>query len=217
MAASRGAVDSAARPGRGADGRGTILQAAAEAFMELGYDRASIDEIADRLGATKGRVYHYYRSKTDLLLDIHTEMLQLMLGEIGSIAASDRPAVERLEEMARAHARLMMDNLAFARVTLISSTRLGLVTSDKQRTAVQSIRKARTAYERKFLDLIRQAAEDGDLSDLNPEIASRAFLGTLNWVGMWFNRGSSRGSDLGNPAKVADELAAFAVNGLRSS
>ena len=42
------------------DGMGNIelLTAAAECFMEQGFHASSIDDVARRLGATKGRVYH---------------------------------------------------------------------------------------------------------------------------------------------------------------
>lgn len=179
--------------------------------MELGYDRASIDEIADRLGATKGRVYHYYRSKVDLLLDIHIEMLGLMLEEIEAAATADEAVLVRLENMARIHARLMMNNLAYARVTLISSAMLELAQTDKQRATARSIRRARATYEAFFQDLIQRAADQHDLRDLDPVIAVRAFLGTLNWVGMWFQRGRNTPSDI---ETIADELATFAVSGL---
>ena len=47
-----------------------ILQAAAEWFMEFGCAATTIDAVAQRLGATKGRSYHHYRSKADLYFDV---------------------------------------------------------------------------------------------------------------------------------------------------
>ncbi len=46
--------------------RDTILDASARCFMEHGFKATSIDDIARRLGATKGMVYHYFDSKSDL-------------------------------------------------------------------------------------------------------------------------------------------------------
>ena len=39
--------------------RREILDAAAECFMEQGFHATSIDAVARRMGATKGRVYHH--------------------------------------------------------------------------------------------------------------------------------------------------------------
>src|SRR3546814_7359817 len=50
-----------------------ILQVAAECFMEQGFNATSIDDVARRMNATKGRIYHYYASKTDLFFEINRE------------------------------------------------------------------------------------------------------------------------------------------------
>lgn len=44
-------------------GKQEILHMAAECFMEQGFHATSIDDVARRLGATKGRIYHHYPSK----------------------------------------------------------------------------------------------------------------------------------------------------------
>ena len=46
--------------------RQAILDAAALCFMERGFNATSIDDIARRLSATKGMVYHYFSSKAEL-------------------------------------------------------------------------------------------------------------------------------------------------------
>ena len=51
--------------------RREILEAAAACFMEQGFHATSIDVVARRMGATKGRVYHHYQSKVDLFFDVH--------------------------------------------------------------------------------------------------------------------------------------------------
>ena len=46
--------------------RTAILLAATELFKELGYERASMNELAKRLGGSKATVYGYFPSKEDL-------------------------------------------------------------------------------------------------------------------------------------------------------
>src|SRR5581483_8243141 len=45
-----------------------ILRAARELLMERGYHDMSIDEIAERVGISKGTVYLHFASKEDLVL-----------------------------------------------------------------------------------------------------------------------------------------------------
>jgi AcrR family transcriptional regulator len=50
--------------------REAILETAAQAFMELGYERTSMAEIAARVGGSKATLYGYFPSKEDLLMQV---------------------------------------------------------------------------------------------------------------------------------------------------
>jgi TetR/AcrR family transcriptional repressor of mexJK operon len=48
--------------------REAILESAAQVFMEMGYERASMAEIADRTVCSKPTLYSYFPSKTELFM-----------------------------------------------------------------------------------------------------------------------------------------------------
>ncbi len=50
------------------DRRDQILEAALEVFADKGFDRATNKDIARAAGITPGLIYHYFKSKQDLLL-----------------------------------------------------------------------------------------------------------------------------------------------------
>lgn len=50
--------------------REKIIQAAIESFSQTGYDRTKMEDIAKRLGLSKGTIYLYFKSKEDLFLAI---------------------------------------------------------------------------------------------------------------------------------------------------
>lgn len=53
--------------------RRLILEAAAAVFDDLGYDRATIAEVLDRAGVTKGALYFHFASKEQLALAVLDE------------------------------------------------------------------------------------------------------------------------------------------------
>ena len=53
--------------------RGEILTAALAVFAELGYRPATLNDVADRVGVTKGCLYHYFESKEQLLVALLRE------------------------------------------------------------------------------------------------------------------------------------------------
>ena len=53
-----------------------IIQAAVESFGQTGFDKTKMDDIAKRLGMSKGTLYLYFKSKEDLFLAICERHLQ---------------------------------------------------------------------------------------------------------------------------------------------
>src|SRR6195952_1565035 len=47
-----------------------LIEVATDVFYAKGYDAASLQDIADRLGMLKGSLYYYIQSKEDLLFDV---------------------------------------------------------------------------------------------------------------------------------------------------
>src|SRR5579871_4147084 len=54
--------------------RERILDVALELFNEQGYDKTSLREIAERLGVTKAALYYHFKSKEDILLELHLKL-----------------------------------------------------------------------------------------------------------------------------------------------
>jgi len=53
-----------------------IIQAAIESFAKTGFDRTKMEDIAKRLGLSKGTIYLYFDSKEDLFLAICEHNIQ---------------------------------------------------------------------------------------------------------------------------------------------
>jgi AcrR family transcriptional regulator len=55
--------------------RRRILDVALELFVEQGYDRTSLREIAERLGFSKAALYYHYKAKDDILLSLADSLM----------------------------------------------------------------------------------------------------------------------------------------------
>jgi TetR/AcrR family transcriptional regulator, repressor for uid operon len=60
------------------DLREKIIQAAIESFAQTGFDKTKMEEIAKRLGLSKGTIYLYFNSKEDLFLAICEHYVKVM-------------------------------------------------------------------------------------------------------------------------------------------
>lgn len=77
--------------------RDAILKAALSAFGDLGYSQATLNDVADRLGVTKGCLYHYFESKEQLLLELIQDRIGSaeVTGEWPAVAGQSREQVLR--------------------------------------------------------------------------------------------------------------------------
>jgi AcrR family transcriptional regulator len=54
--------------------RERILEVALDLFIEKGFDRTSLREIAEQLGFTKAALYYHFASKDDILMALHMRL-----------------------------------------------------------------------------------------------------------------------------------------------
>lgn len=193
--------------------RSEVLDAAAEAFIERGYTATSIDDVADRLGCTKGRVYHYFRTKGELFLGVHRTALDMAIDAIQPTVDSDSAPIEKLTAMAAAHARLMLEESSYMRLA-VQHVEMSLVLEG--RTPHQSfldVFALRQQYESYFERVIADGMRSGDFRKGNANLMAKAALGSLNWIGVWY-RPNAQGKLKVDAAQIVEEFTRFVVTGL---
>ena len=84
-----------------------LLEAAAEVFARRGFHGASLDEVADAAGFSKGAVYSNFASKEDLFLALVKQRQELMLQEFFAAATGEyRDTAARLQAITEVYRRL---------------------------------------------------------------------------------------------------------------
>lgn len=85
----------------GRDGRAVLLEAAMEVFAQRGYRDASVDDIAERAGYSKGAIYFYFSGKDDLLFALLEERVDRPMREAIKLLESAPPADDMAVEANR--------------------------------------------------------------------------------------------------------------------
>lgn len=167
--------------------RREILEAAAACFMEQGFHATSIDVVARRMGATKGRVYHHYPSKVDLFFDVHRLGMALLFEAIEPARQAPGDALQVLAAMMQAHALAMFEHHAFESVVVqgVQLHRFGALTP-RQRRELDELIATRDRFEALFRQQAAQARKAGLLGDFDVSIAVKTLLGGLQWSLIWY-------------------------------
>lgn len=198
------------------NGNAELLNAAAECFMEQGFHATSIDDVARRLGATKGRVYHYYRSKTDLFFDVHREGMRRNFDAVRPAVRGAETGAVRLRAMFIRHAMSMMENLAYETVVVqgVHMHRLAAITPE-QRRALDELMTTRNDFEALFKSVAYEGVEDGSLRTGDVSVAIKAALGALNWICIWYRPRPGETED--DRLILAEKVVGTIMDGLAAS
>ncbi|CEJ15724.1 HTH-type transcriptional repressor KstR2 [bacterium YEK0313] len=197
------------------DRREEVLAAAAECFMRRGYEQTSMDDVADMLGATKGRVYHHFRSKPELFFEVYRRAMAILMHAVEPITRRSGSAGERLGGMARAHTLAMMETRSFQRsLTLgVDLYRFGH-TGPEHKAALEELMSLRFVYEDLYRDTFAAGLADGTLEVSDPSLAMRTLLGALNWVAVWYT--PRPGETRAHRERLADEIVETVLGGYRA-
>ncbi len=96
--------------------RNQLIDTALSLFAQRGFGNTSMKDLAEAAGVAQGLVYHYFRSKEDLLLAaIERRSFRSEMGRM-FVAEPDRPAPEVLRTVSRNFADLMADRDTLLRV-----------------------------------------------------------------------------------------------------
>jgi AcrR family transcriptional regulator len=183
--------------------REEILREAALLFLESGYRGTSMGAIAERVGIAKPTLYHYWRSKEDILYEIHKKFIQPLLDQQRSYAARELRPDDQLRRCVRDMLESINEDPGYVR----SFIEHGRELSDDRWKEVR-------ASGREHRQLIEKAISDGVDQEMfrkvNPTIAAYALLGLGSWATYWFQPGRALSAD-----DVAEELSDILLNGLR--
>jgi len=95
--------------------RARLLDAAREVFAQRGYHGASLEEIADEAGFSRGALYHHFESKEALFLALLDERLAEREGELEEVFGSDEATTEAVYQQTQEAAGHFFDDLRRSR------------------------------------------------------------------------------------------------------
>jgi AcrR family transcriptional regulator len=181
-----------------------ILDAAALAFYEKGYEGASLQQIAQSVGLLKGSIYYYIKSKEDLLFALVSraqEEFEPTLLEDPELAASSAPV--RLRAFVERWMALTEKMREWHVVAEREFSRL----SPRYLQIVIERRDAASAFVK---SIIRQGVSEGDFDpDVDLSVATTVVFELMLTTHLWHRPGSRL-----TFAQVASWYADFIVQGL---
>ena len=181
--------------------REAVLRAAVKLFLEQGYHRVTLNEVAELLNITKPALYNYFGSKDEILFECWLIGADLVDGIITEIDAGGGSGLDRLQRLVHAYAELMATDFGAS-----------LVRFDLRDLTEKNAKIARAAKRRidaTFRGYIGAGIADGSIKPCDTKLSAFAIAGSLNWIGHWYQPGSGL-----SPKQIADEFTVRLTEGL---
>ncbi|KIM00539.1 Transcriptional regulator TetR family [Paramagnetospirillum magnetotacticum MS-1] len=180
----------------------TILDRAAELFARKGFADTSIVEISEASGLSKSGIYHYFKSKNDVLNTLVSEHVEKVFDVVGAALQTSLDPVKQFEAL--------------------TAMLLETYSHSKHRHAVMmnDLDSLKERERERVVDLERRVVKftEGVIERVNPGLladpafrrpAVMLFFGMINWTYTWFD--ANRGM---NPRQLAAMASGIFLNGL---
>jgi AcrR family transcriptional regulator len=152
---------------------------AAELFDERGFHSTSMEDIAEGVGLRKPSLYHYFKSKDDILFLIHDEFIEVLLQRHQRRLEMGMEGKTLLLEAMGEMLELMDTHRGHIRVFFEAHRELP---KDKHDEIVEK----RTRYQQMITDVIAQLIEAGELKNVPPDLAAQGIFGMCTWAYQWY-------------------------------
>jgi AcrR family transcriptional regulator len=157
-----------------------IINAAIDIFFEYGYHKASMRDIARRVGVTQASLYYHFRNKEEICYTIVNKASNDLLLTLKSILKQKKDPIEKLKD------------IVLGQILMIKTRRkeVKILIEDKKFLSAE-LNKLIKDQEKMTFDIFKSNMEDlrrqGKLRDFDLTTATFGMFGMINWLYHWYN------------------------------
>jgi AcrR family transcriptional regulator len=179
-----------------------VLDVAARLFDVKGYRGTSLSDIGEALGMNKASLYHYVRSKEDLLVRLILRAGRRLRDVSHDPELARLPAPAALERLVREHCRVAFEH----------RHELGVLVQQRRYLELEALGEVAArerAYVERLKAVIARGIAEGAFRSTDPAIAAQLVLDTVNGLLRWYRPDGRASRDA-----VAEETWRFVHGGL---
>lgn len=184
---------------RGGAVRATILEQAARLFTDKGFEGTSLMDIAQATELTRPALYHYFKSKDEILVTLVEQASRGAAEKLERIASGQLPPTDKLRAATR---ELVLDRAsAPQQFRMLDRSEAAL----PKQIADRHIRAKRAALTG-MTTIIAEGMTSAAFRQTDERLAALSVIGMCNWVAWWYRPGRDA-----EPEVVAEMIAESAV------
>lgn len=154
-----------------------ILEAALALFAEKDFHEVTVDEIAERVGLSKGTLYLYFENKESLFFSIIQEKTDALFNRLQAVAKKEAPFIERLEEFIRSYLGFFDEHKHYFKIVHCEKSRMDKHYTDRLKAHMI---KSFDDFEEMMQAFIIEGQIQKILRSIRPDLMTKALRGLLN-------------------------------------
>lgn len=158
----------------------TIINEAEKLFFYNGYKNTSLQQVAQRLNVTRPAIYHYFKSKEQIILAIIDEVIEKTEKYFTELLLLEAPAYIKFEKMVENHILLILENQIKVGIFFEEQKSLPEEVTMKTKEVIEQ-------YYRTAAEWFHDGIKEGYFIDVSPSIAVQTILGSCNWAYKWYS------------------------------
>jgi AcrR family transcriptional regulator len=160
--------------------RESIVDRAALLFADKGFSETSVADIARSCETSKSLIYHYYKSKEEILYAVMTSHVDQLIDDVENAASFGEPPAQELQLLLRSFMEHYVSAVARQKVLL---NEIGNLPADKRATVVGKQRKIVEAVEALLCEMSPRLRVEPGVA----RAQTMLLLGMINWTHTWFH------------------------------
>jgi AcrR family transcriptional regulator len=156
-----------------------IIDEAAAIFYQNGYKNTSLQEVANKLDVTRPALYHYFKSKEEIILAIIDEVIAKTKSYFAPLCESNLSAERKFQTLVNNHIQLVLEN----------KMKMGIFFEEQKVLPPHLIAEAKAfidTYYKTAANWYTEGVTNGSFIEINPTIAVQTILGSCNWAYKWY-------------------------------
>ncbi|KEQ18417.1 TetR/AcrR family transcriptional regulator [Endozoicomonas numazuensis] len=160
--------------------KGRLLRTAAHLFVERGYERTTVRELAKALGIQSGSLFYHYPNKAAILKAVLVETIHINTARMQEALSRTTNPKQQVLALIRCEIESIIGDTGEAMSLLLSEWRS--LTEESQ----ADILELRDQYESLWLNSLKACEKDG-LLVIDPHILRHFLRGAISWVKVWYD------------------------------
>ena len=179
--------------------RERIIATAVQHFYRNGFNKTTLEAVAEAMNVTKPFIYSHFTSKSELLAEICSRGIRSSLEALQKALSLHGTATGKLETMAREFMLAVLHNQAHIAIYNREEKHLAL----DDREAINTLRRE---FDHEVTSLLAEGVEAGEFQVADVQLAALAIGGIVSWSCVWY-RPSGRLSQV----QTADRMAGLVL------